>query len=136
MRSSLAKCVVVTMLVFVLGAHWAFLQSVAWVGMVVTYSCNAPLTEALFVSGFANYSTAFDSFNVSAKLAYKVSDWVSVGPQAAVLGCEGFDQVRAGLASAFRIGDGIELAPSAGAAWKLDENDYGFYGALNLYARF
>lgn len=30
-----------------IGLHWAFLQSVAWVGMVVTYSEHATLSEAL-----------------------------------------------------------------------------------------
>jgi hypothetical protein len=96
----------------------------------------APLSEALYVSAFANYSTAFDSFNASAKLGYRLSDTVSIGPEGAALGCEGFDQVRAGIASAFRIGEATELAPSAGAAWKFDEEDYGFYGGLNLYTRF
>lgn len=30
-----------------IGLHWAFFQSVAWVGMVVTYSQEGTLTEAL-----------------------------------------------------------------------------------------
>jgi hypothetical protein len=30
-----------------IGLHWALLQSVAWVSMVVTYSQDAPITEAL-----------------------------------------------------------------------------------------
>ena len=34
-------------LAVVLGAHWLLLQSVAWVGMVVSYSQSAPLTEAI-----------------------------------------------------------------------------------------
>lgn len=34
-------------LTFVLGGHWAFLQSVAWVTMAVGYSKAAPLKEAL-----------------------------------------------------------------------------------------
>jgi hypothetical protein len=95
----------------------------------------APLTDQLFVSAFANYSTAFDSFNARAKLGYRVSDTFSVGPETAVLGCEQFDQVRAGIAAAFRIG-AAEIAPSAGAAWKFDEEDYGLYGGINLYTRF
>jgi hypothetical protein len=39
-------CVVLT-LTLSLGAHWMFLQSVAWFGMVVTYSQSAPLHKAL-----------------------------------------------------------------------------------------
>ncbi len=30
-----------------LGAHWAFLQTVAWTGMMVSYSRDASFTEAL-----------------------------------------------------------------------------------------
>ena len=30
-----------------IGLHWAFLQSVAWDGMVISYSEDAPLSEAL-----------------------------------------------------------------------------------------
>ena len=33
-------------LVFSIGAHWLVLQSVAWVGMVVSYSQEASVTEA------------------------------------------------------------------------------------------
>ncbi len=35
------------MLAVVLGAHWLVLQSVAWVGMIVSYSQDAPLIEAI-----------------------------------------------------------------------------------------
>lgn len=42
-----SKLLVVLTLTLSLGAHWAFLQSVAWVGMVVKYSHDATLTEAL-----------------------------------------------------------------------------------------
>jgi hypothetical protein len=30
-----------------IGAHWAFLQSLAWAGMVVTYSQDAPVSVAI-----------------------------------------------------------------------------------------
>jgi hypothetical protein len=43
----LSKWLVVLMLTLSLGFHWAFLQSVAWVGMVVTYSQDSTLGEAL-----------------------------------------------------------------------------------------
>lgn len=43
----LMKLVVVVTLTLSLGAHWMLLQSVAWVGMVVNYSHDATLTEAL-----------------------------------------------------------------------------------------
>ena len=42
-----SKLLVVLTLTFSLGLHWTFLQSVAWLGMVVSYSQNATLNEAL-----------------------------------------------------------------------------------------
>jgi hypothetical protein len=43
----LAKLFVVLSLTLSLGAHWMFLQSVAWFGMVVSYSQHNPLLEAV-----------------------------------------------------------------------------------------
>ena len=34
-------------LVCAIGGHWAFLQSVAWIGMVMNYAHDATFTEAL-----------------------------------------------------------------------------------------
>jgi hypothetical protein len=42
----IAKLAIVLTLTLSLGAHWLFLQSVAWFGMVVTYSQSAPLDRA------------------------------------------------------------------------------------------
>jgi hypothetical protein len=43
----LQKWLVVLALVLSIGGHWAFMQSVAWVGMAVTYSKHASLSQAL-----------------------------------------------------------------------------------------
>ena len=43
----LTRLLVVLTLTLSLGAHWVLLQSVAWMGMVVHYSQNATVTEAL-----------------------------------------------------------------------------------------
>ena len=43
----LTRLLVVFTLTLSLGAHWMFLQSIAWVGMVVNYSQHDPLIEAL-----------------------------------------------------------------------------------------
>lgn len=43
----MARLLVVLALTISLGAHWMFLQSVAWVGMVANYSQTAPFTQAL-----------------------------------------------------------------------------------------
>ena len=47
MRAKIAQVLIVFPLVCAIGGHWAFLQSVAWLGMAVSYSQNAPLSEAL-----------------------------------------------------------------------------------------
>jgi hypothetical protein len=43
----LSRFFIVLALAGSIGLHWAFLQSVAWVGMVISYSESAPLSEAL-----------------------------------------------------------------------------------------
>jgi len=43
----LPRLAIATALACSLGLHWGFFQSVAWVGMVVGYSQDAPLKEAL-----------------------------------------------------------------------------------------
>ena len=41
------KWLVVLALAISLGGHWAMLQSVAWMGMLISYSQEAPITEAI-----------------------------------------------------------------------------------------
>lgn len=43
----MSKWVVVATLIFAVGAHWTLLQSVAWVGMAVSYSQNGSFKDAL-----------------------------------------------------------------------------------------
>ena len=43
----LFQCLVVISLILAVGGHWAFLQSVAWVGMTVEYAKDGTLLEAL-----------------------------------------------------------------------------------------
>lgn len=43
----LPKVAIVTALAFMIGLHWSFLQSVAWVGMVVSYSHESGIGKAL-----------------------------------------------------------------------------------------
>jgi hypothetical protein len=47
MFGRISKTSVAIALVATLSLHWAFLQTVAWMGMVVSYSEHAPLREAL-----------------------------------------------------------------------------------------
>jgi hypothetical protein len=43
----LTKAAVAVALASSIGLHWSFFQSLAWIGMVVTYSQHATLSEAL-----------------------------------------------------------------------------------------
>ena len=47
MLPRLAKALTALTLACSIGMHWTLFQSVAWVGMVIQYSQDAPLTEAL-----------------------------------------------------------------------------------------
>jgi hypothetical protein len=43
----LPKLLIALALAGSIGLHWAFLQAVAWTGMIVSYSQAAPLSEAM-----------------------------------------------------------------------------------------
>jgi hypothetical protein len=45
--SKISKWLLVFMLCVTLGCHWGLLQSVAWVGMMVNYSCQGSLKDAV-----------------------------------------------------------------------------------------
>ncbi|HHY84591.1 MAG TPA: hypothetical protein GYA07_03515 [Verrucomicrobia bacterium] len=47
MRTRIVQCLVAFLLVASIGGHWALLQSVAWVGMIIDHSREAPLSVAL-----------------------------------------------------------------------------------------
>jgi len=46
-RNRAAKLLIAILLVISVGGHWAFLQSVAWVSMVIDFSKDAPLAAAI-----------------------------------------------------------------------------------------
>jgi hypothetical protein len=46
-RHRICKSLVAVLLIFSVGGHWAVLQSVAWVSMVVQYSQEAPIEVAV-----------------------------------------------------------------------------------------
>lgn len=46
-RSRLAKSLIAILLIVSVGGHWALLQSVAWVSMVIDYSKDAPISVAV-----------------------------------------------------------------------------------------
>ncbi len=56
------KLAVVAMLTLSVGLHWVFLQSAAWMYMVVKYSANAPLKEALAMTFDGQHPCIFCKF--------------------------------------------------------------------------
>jgi hypothetical protein len=47
MRLKIARALIVLSLVFAIGGHWAFLQSVAWLGMTVKFAQSDTLSGAI-----------------------------------------------------------------------------------------
>ncbi|HEY2951339.1 MAG TPA: hypothetical protein VGK40_02085 [Verrucomicrobiae bacterium] len=47
MARGFIKMAVALALVLAIGGHWAVLQTAAWVGMVISYSQDSPLKEAV-----------------------------------------------------------------------------------------
>jgi hypothetical protein len=102
-------------------------------GLVEAY---APLGQSFYLAGYGTYSTAFETFSADVKLAYRISEDFSLGPEGGAVGSAGFAQARAGLATAWKIKEDAELSAAGGAGWDLDDADMGFYGMINLYAGF
>ncbi|MBL8907094.1 MAG: cellulose biosynthesis protein BcsS [Rhizobiales bacterium] len=102
-------------------------------GLVEAY---APLGGSFYLAGYGTYSTAFETFSADLKLAYRVTETLSIGPEAGAVGAAGFAQGRAGLSAAWKLKADAELSGAAGAGWDLDDADMGFYGLINLYAGF
>ena len=62
------------MLTLSLGTHWSFLQSVAWVGMVVQYSHETTITEALSNTFDGRHPCKLCKFVESGKASEKKQD--------------------------------------------------------------
>ena len=61
-------------LVSSIGLHWAFFQSVAWVGMVITYSQEGSLTQALVKTFDGKHPCSLCNHIAQAKQSQKKSD--------------------------------------------------------------
>jgi hypothetical protein len=61
-------------LVSSIGLHWAFFQSVAWVGMVITYSQEGTLTQALVKTFDGKHLCSLCNQIVQAQKSQKKSD--------------------------------------------------------------
>lgn len=73
------KLVVVAMLSLSLGLHWAFLQTVAWAGMVAHYSQTAPISAALRSTFDGKHPCALCTIVKAGKAAEKHSDQAPAG---------------------------------------------------------
>jgi hypothetical protein len=102
-------------------------------GIIEAY---APLGRSIYFAAYGNYSTAFDTFASDAKVAYRLTETLALGPEIAAVGSAGFTQARGGLAAAWKVIAETELSGAAGVARDLDDGDLGFYGTINLYTDF
>ena len=74
MFSRLPKLLMAIALASSIGLHWAFFQSVAWVGMVITYSQEGSLTEALVKTFDGKHPCSLCNHIAQAKQSQKKSD--------------------------------------------------------------
>ncbi|CAN5414327.1 hypothetical protein BH10PSE7_BH10PSE7_32470 [soil metagenome] len=95
-----------------------------------------PVTDAIYISAFANYSTAFDTYHANIRAAYRINEDVAAGPAVSVLGCETYDQVRFGAAAAIDVFNYAELGLTAGYALAEEKDETGLYFGLNVWKSF
>lgn len=94
-------------------------------------------SDAFFFYGQGSYSTAFDTYFASGKVAYRFNDWFSIGPEVSALGNEGYDQLRAGASVGLGGSDLGEFIASVGYAWTTSgDGDDGLYGGLHYRNQF
>jgi hypothetical protein len=75
----LPKLAVVAALACSVGLHWGFFQSVAWVGMVISYSQDSPLTEALVKTFDGQHPCCLCKEIAKGKQSEKKSESIPVG---------------------------------------------------------
>ena len=94
MRSRLAKSFVAILLIVAVGGHWTFLQSVAWVKMVVDFSQGAPITQAVAktfdgkhpckLCKFVQHGKATEKNQDAVKSKIKIDQWLPTNDSALV----------------------------------------------------
>jgi hypothetical protein len=75
----LPRLAIVAALACSLGLHWGFLQSVVWVGMVVSYSQTAPLKVALAKTFDGKHPCPLCKAIGAGKKAEKKSEYLAAG---------------------------------------------------------
>jgi hypothetical protein len=102
------------------------------VGLIVTgrIATNGDTDVPMSLEG--NYSTANDTYWARARVGYKF-DWISIGPEVAALGDDGFDAFRIGGYTAFNLSDSVILDLNAGYQDATGRgSDDGLYGGATI----
>lgn len=113
----------------------ADLRGSEW-GVKIELEGYTPVTDAIYVSAFANYATAFDTYHANIRAAYRITEDIAAGPAVSVLGSERYDQIRFGAAAAIDVLDYAELGITAGYGFAEEDTDTGFYAGLNVWKSF
>ena len=71
----LPKLLIALALVFSIGLHWTLLQVVAWTGMVISYSQEAPLAEAVVKTFDGNHPCSLCKEIAKAKHSEKKTEY-------------------------------------------------------------
>ena len=79
MFSRLPKLALVAALACSLGLHWGFLQSVAWLCMVINYSQDAPLAEAVVKTFDGRHPCSICKHVAQGKRSEKRSEFPPIG---------------------------------------------------------
>jgi hypothetical protein len=107
-------------------------------GLIEVYS---PFSEKVFGWGMATLSSNYTSYFSKAKVGYRLTDRISIGPEGMAQGSTQYDQTSAGGAVSWRV-LGVELQLSGGYLWDLrsrggaSSDATGLYGAVGLSGRF
>ena len=107
-------------------------------GQIEFYS---PFGEKFFGWGMASLSSNYTSYFSKAKIGYRVTDTISIGPEGMAQGSSQYNQASTGGAISFRV-FGAELQFSGGYLWDLrsrggaSSDASGLYGQVGLSSRF
>lgn len=81
MRVKVSQWLVVFALICAIGGHWVFLQSIAWVGMVVTYAQDATISVALKKTFDGRHPCRLCKFVEKGKESQEQPEFIKVDPK-------------------------------------------------------
>lgn len=99
-----------------------------------------PLAPQWYFFGMATASSVWSSYFALGKVGYRVTPWLSIGPEVAALGNDRFDAQRLGVFAGFAVAPRTELILSVGHNWQDSDgnlsNGDGAYGTVHLRSTF